>query len=82
MGIPVTDFMFHSNDSDPFPSHQLFITSWDGRPVHVHQFNRETSFDMRRYQYAELLLRMGYLTYTGIFLLPLMTMDTGMRYQS
>jgi len=46
MEIPVSGFMYHSDDSEPFHSHQLYITSWDGRPVHVHHFSGVTSFDV------------------------------------
>ncbi|MFK2825205.1 YmaF family protein [Bacillus sp. B190/17] len=45
MEIPVTGFMFHSDDSDFMHSHRLYITSWDGRPVHVHEFRGVTSYD-------------------------------------
>jgi hypothetical protein len=53
MEIPISGFMYHSDDSNPLHSHQLFITSWDGVPVHVHQFRGITSFDVgHRHQYA------------------------------
>lgn len=45
MEIAVTGFIVHSGDSDPDHSHKLYITSWDGNPVHVHAFAGETSFD-------------------------------------
>src|SRR3954447_7116377 len=45
MDIPVSGLMYHSDDSDPIHSHQLYITSWDGRPIHNHQFKGVTSFD-------------------------------------
>lgn len=47
MEIPVSGFMYHSDDSDPQHSHQLYITSWDGRPVpaHVHEYRGVTSFN-------------------------------------
>lgn len=45
MEIPVSGFMYHADDSDSQHSHQLFLTSWDGRPVHVHEFRGVTSFD-------------------------------------
>jgi hypothetical protein len=53
--IPVSGFMYHSDDSDPMHSHQLFITQWDGRPVpaHVHEFRGVTSFDVgHNHRYA------------------------------
>ncbi len=46
MDIPVTGFVLHSDDSDGQHSHKLYITSWDGRPVHVHAFGGVTSFDV------------------------------------
>ncbi|KAB7704400.1 hypothetical protein F9802_17780 [Bacillus aerolatus] len=53
MEIPLTGFMLHSNDSDPAHSHHLYITSWDGRPVHVHEFKGVTSYDDgHRHRYA------------------------------
>ncbi|MDF2961553.1 MAG: hypothetical protein K0S39_3288 [Paenibacillus sp.] len=45
MEIPIRGFVVHPNDSNPQHSHQLFITSWDGRPVHVHPFSGTTSYD-------------------------------------
>ncbi len=45
MEIAITGFVFHSDDSDSKHSHKLYITSWDGRPVHVHPFAGNTSFD-------------------------------------
>lgn len=45
MEIPVSGFMYNSDDSNPMHSHQLYITSWDGRPVHTHEFKGTTSFD-------------------------------------
>ncbi|TFE27225.1 YmaF family protein [Cohnella luojiensis] len=53
MDIPVTGFVFHSGDDDPHHSHKLYITSWDGRPVHVHPFEGITSFDVgHQHHYA------------------------------
>ncbi len=46
MEIPVSGFMFHSDDLDPNHSHHLFITTWDGKPVHTHEFKGVTSFDV------------------------------------
>ncbi|TJY41305.1 hypothetical protein E5161_12815 [Cohnella pontilimi] len=46
MKIPVSGFIVHSEDADGQHSHQLYITSWDGRPVHVHEFAGVTSFDV------------------------------------
>ena len=44
--IPVTGYLFGSDDQDGLHSHQLYITSWDGNPVHIHHFAGETSFDV------------------------------------
>jgi hypothetical protein len=44
--IPVKGYMIHAEDGDSSHSHKLFITSWDGRPVHVHPFEGITSFDV------------------------------------
>lgn len=46
MEIPVSGFMYHSGDDDADHAHKLFITSWNGRPVHVHQFAGATSFNV------------------------------------
>jgi len=50
MEIPVTGYMYHSDDSDPMHSHYVYITSWDGRQMqmstHVHEFRGATTFDM------------------------------------
>ena len=53
MKIPVSGFMYHSDDSDPMHSHHLYITQWDGRPVHVHEFRGVTSYDVgHNHRYA------------------------------
>jgi hypothetical protein len=53
MDIPITGFVHHSDDGDSEHSHKLYITSWDGRPVHVHPFAGITSFDVgHSHQYA------------------------------
>lgn len=46
--IPVSGFMYHSDDPDPMHSHKLFVTIWDGKPVptHLHEFRGVTSFDV------------------------------------
>lgn len=46
MKIPVTGFVIESGDDDSQHSHRLYITSWNGRPVHVHAFSGVTSFDV------------------------------------
>ncbi|GIO40637.1 YmaF family protein [Paenibacillus apis] len=53
MEIQVTGIVVHSNDSDSGHSHQLFLTSWDGRPVnvHVHPFEGDTSFDVGHFHH-------------------------------
>jgi hypothetical protein len=53
MEIRVSGYLIHSNDSDSYHSHNLYITTWDGRPVHVHQFSGVTSYDAgHRHQYV------------------------------
>lgn len=44
--IPVTGFMYHSDDGNSEHSHNLYITTWDGRPIHTHEFRGVTSFDV------------------------------------
>jgi hypothetical protein len=46
MEIPIKGFMVNSTDENSKHSHKLFITSWDGRPVHEHPFEGITSFDV------------------------------------
>ncbi|WP_102345156.1 YmaF family protein [Bacillus sp. Marseille-P3661] len=46
MGIPVSGYMYHLDDSDPYHSHRLYITSWDGKPIHTHNFSGVTSYDV------------------------------------
>lgn len=43
--VPITGFLYHSDNGDSSHSHNLYITTWDGRPVHIHQFEGVTSFD-------------------------------------
>lgn len=53
MKIPITGYVVHNDDSNPEHSHKLYITSWDGREVHVHPFSGNTSFDAgHRHYYA------------------------------
>ncbi len=40
--IPVTGFMVHSPDSNNDHSHILYLTTWDGRPLHKHNFSGVT----------------------------------------
>ncbi|WP_100404309.1 YmaF family protein [Bacillus solitudinis] len=49
--VPVTGFLYYSEGDDPFHSHNLYITSWDGQPVHTHQFKGVTSFDVGHNHY-------------------------------
>jgi hypothetical protein len=44
--IPITGFIMDSDDSGSRHSHTLYITSWDGVPVHDHEFRGITSFDV------------------------------------
>ncbi len=53
--LPITGFIVGSDQSkeDEGHSHVLYLTSWGGRPVHVHEFGGMTSFDMGHlHQYA------------------------------
>jgi hypothetical protein len=52
--IPITGFVVHSGDDESSShSHKLYITSWDGQPVHVHHFAGTTSFNVgHSHQYA------------------------------
>jgi hypothetical protein len=53
MEIPISGYLFHSNDSDSYHSHNLYITAWNGRPVHVHKFSGVTSYDVgHNHQYV------------------------------
>lgn len=53
MDIPVTGFVVHSDGEEDKHSHKLYITSWDGRPVHVHPFSGITSYDVgHRHHYT------------------------------
>lgn len=53
MNIPVSGFMYGPGNTDLMHSHRLYITSWDGRPVHIHEFKGVTSFDDgHSHQYA------------------------------
>lgn len=53
MEIPITGFMVNAEGSDSPHSHKLYITSWDGRPVHVHPFSGNTSYDVgHKHHYA------------------------------
>lgn len=52
MEIPVTGFVHHSEGGDEH-SHKLYITSWNGRPMHVHEFSGITSVNVgHRHEYA------------------------------
>lgn len=44
--VPVTGFMYQSDSDDRLHSHNMYITTWDGKPVHIHHFSGETSFDV------------------------------------
>lgn len=45
MKIPVTGFVISSNELGDQHSHTLYISTWDGRPVHTHAFSGYTSYD-------------------------------------
>ncbi len=46
--IPVAGFVYEygGSDSESEHSHALYLTHWEGRPVHVHEFGGVTSFDV------------------------------------
>ena len=44
--IPITGYIVHSEDGDVEHTHKLYITSWNGKPLHVHQFAGTTSFNV------------------------------------
>ncbi|MEJ9212888.1 YmaF family protein [Bacillus smithii] len=53
MEIPVTGYIVHSSDSDSDHSHVLYLTTWDGRPLHKHHFSGVTSFNVgHEHRYA------------------------------
>lgn len=53
MEIPVSGFVYHSGEEGAEHSHKLYITSWNGRPMHVHNFGGVTSYnDGHVHQYA------------------------------
>lgn len=55
MDIPITGLIFHSPNSnlDSEHSHVLYLTSWDGRPLHKHHFSGVTSFNVgHEHRYA------------------------------
>jgi hypothetical protein len=55
--IPIKGYVVDSNDGESDHSHKLYISSWDGRPVHVHSFSGTTSFDVGHdHQYVGLTL--------------------------
>jgi hypothetical protein len=44
--IPLTGVLYHSDGDDTLHSHNLYIMTWDGRPVHTHEFKGVTSFNV------------------------------------
>ncbi|RAP77771.1 YmaF family protein [Paenibacillus montanisoli] len=51
MEIPVTGFIVNHDDAGPNHSHILYITSWDGRPTHVHEFSGDTSVEVGHFHH-------------------------------
>jgi len=45
MDIPIKGIVYCSGDSNGRHTHKLYITSWDGRPTHVHEFSGITSIE-------------------------------------
>ena len=53
MDIPITGFIVEDSQSGDGHAHKLYITSWDGQPVHVHPFSGITSYDVgHQHHYA------------------------------
>ncbi|SFS67471.1 YmaF family protein [Paenibacillus sp. BC26] len=53
MDIPITGFIVHNGYSDEDHTHILYLTSWDGKPMHVHDFSGVTSVEIgHHHQYA------------------------------
>ncbi len=55
MEIPVSGFMYSSGslDSNGEHTHQLYLTSWNRQPVHVHEFSGVTSVNVgHRHDYV------------------------------
>jgi hypothetical protein len=55
MDVPITGFISHSHDDNSEKhSHKLYITSWNGSPVHTHQFCGVTSYNVEHnHKYAD-----------------------------
>lgn len=52
---PISGIMFHSDNRDGKEqhSHEMYLVTWDGRVLHVHNFAGITSFDVgHRHHYA------------------------------
>lgn len=54
MEKPVCGIVYHLGETDSDShSHEFFLVTWDGRPVHIHSFSGVTSFDAgHRHRYA------------------------------
>nr|WP_026105071.1 YmaF family protein [Halalkalibacterium ligniniphilum] len=46
MTVPVTGLLYDAYDEASYHSHNLYITTWDGQPVHSHHIKGITSFDV------------------------------------
>ncbi|WP_096435231.1 YmaF family protein [Alteribacter populi] len=46
MNHNVTGFIYDSGNDDSIHSHNLYITTWDGKPLHDHHFEGVTTFDV------------------------------------
>lgn len=46
--IPISGFIYESDENNlgSEHSHVLYLTHWNGRPIHVHDFGGVTSFDV------------------------------------
>jgi hypothetical protein len=52
MEIPITGYIVHGNDEGSEHAHRLYITSWNGRPVHSHPFGTTSVDQGHSHQYA------------------------------
>ncbi|WP_202077803.1 YmaF family protein [Caldalkalibacillus salinus] len=51
--VPVTGYLCAFTGDGDTHTHSLYVTTWDGQPVHTHQFKGVTSFDVgHNHRYA------------------------------
>lgn len=86
MDIPITGLIFHSPNSnlDSEHSHVLYLTSWDGRPLHKHHFSGVTSFNVGHeidMQVQLNLLQVEFLIHMNTLQLHPLMMDINMKFE-